>query len=304
MKRSKLLSSGVALLLLLGGGGGAWLLWSHSPTYALRQIVLAVQERDRYRFDRYVDVEGVISSFVADYAADNPLALAVANTLTTSMKQQVTKAIEDGSTTSDSQFGKGVSSLTSGTLDLHLERQGTNAYFAVPIKTNGGAPFNLRFHMTQVPDGYWRVDRATNVKDLLSVQAREEAARKAALAKEIEEQLAQLAVLAKLHTSINPDGWSPKNRFQVRFQNNSAHALSGMTGRIKSGAAGFDEAISGEDLGLAPGKAGNVVWEFRVNQFIAPTTKMYAMQDTDRFEVEVDSLTFADGSSVKHTDSE
>jgi hypothetical protein len=90
----------------------------------------------------------------------------------------------------------------------------------------------------------------------------------------------------------------------VRLQNNAPQPISGLSGRITCAAAGFDEGISGVDINLTPGQAGNIVWEFRVNQFMAPTEKMFAMQDTDRFEVRIDSLTFADGSSVKRGEDE
>jgi hypothetical protein len=39
-----------------------------------------------------------------------------------------------------------------------------------------------------------------------------------------------------------------------------------------------------------------------VNQFIADTEKMFAMGETDRFEVSVDSVTYSDGTTVAHAE--
>jgi hypothetical protein len=275
-------------------------MWSHSPTYSLRETVAAVRERDRYKFERYVDVDRLIQSFLSDYASDNPLAMAMAGALSTNIREQVAKAIEDGTTNGDSRLGNGVNALVSGTADLRLERQGPNAYFRIPIGTKGGVPFELRFHMTQVPDGYWRVDRVTNAKELIAVEAQEDAAHKAAAAKQIEDRLGQLAVIAKLHTSVSPDGWTRTNRFQVRFQNNAPTGLTAMTGQIRCTAAGFEQTISLE-VALAPGEVGNG-WEFRVNQFIGSTEKMYALGETSRFDVEVDSLSLEDATMVRRAD--
>jgi hypothetical protein len=71
-----------------------------------------------------------------------------------------------------------------------------------------------------------------------------------------------------------------------------------MTGRLKSPAAGFDEGIRG-DIQIAPNESGNGTWDFDVNQFIRQPERMYALRDSDRFEVEIDSISYADGTQVK-----
>ena len=298
-KRILLIAVGVIVLAGCVASGIGWIMWTHSPAYSLREIVTAVRERDRYKFERYVDTETLIQSMMADYVEQSPMAMTLANTMTSSLKQQVTKVIEDGTLNTEYRFGYGLSTFIQGGPDLELNRQGTNAYFVVRIKTNGGAPFKLRFHMTQVPDGYWRVDRATNVRELSLAEAAEEAARKAILEKELEGQLTKLYVVAKLHTSISGDyGWERKNRFQIRFKNNADKTINGMTAKITCASSGFDEGVRG-DLHIAPGEAANGVWEFRVNQFIPETERMYALGETDHFDVVIDSISFDDGSKIK-----
>jgi hypothetical protein len=154
--------------------------------------------------------------------------------------------------------------------------------------------------MTQVPDGYWRIDRIANMKELHALEEQEEAASKAAIAKANEEKLSKLVVTAKLHTSVR-DGWERKNRFQVRFENKSERTITGLTGRIRVPSAGFDHGIKGR-IELAPGASENSVWELDVNRFIEDTERVYALGETDNFDVDIDSLAYADGTKVARGD--
>ncbi len=294
MKRA--LAIGAVTVLVAGGGAAyGWHDWRHSPTYSLKQLASAVEHRDRYEFEKHVDIDSVLQSLVADTADGNPLASALGGAVLTQLKPQVIKAIEDGSVPADSQLGSGIQKTLGGQLPK-IDRQGRNAYFAIDLTTKGGAPFALKFHMTQVPDGYWRIDRIANMKELRALEEQEEAARKAAIAKANEEKLSKLVVAAKLHTSVR-DGWERKNRFQVRFENTSDRTITGLTGRIRVPSAGFDHGIKGR-LEIAPGASENGVWEFDVNRFIEDTERVYALGETDGFDVDVDSLAFADGTKV------
>ena len=104
-------------------------------------------------------------------------------------------------------------------------------------------------------------------------------------------------MIAKLHTSVT-SGWTRTNRFQVRFENKGAKAVTGMAGHIRCARARFDQGIRG-DLELAAGEAKNGVWEFHVNQFMEETEKMFALGEMDGFDVDIDSLEYADGTKVK-----
>lgn len=287
-----------AVVVTLGGGSLGWYAWSHSPTYSLKQLASAVEHRDRYEFERYVDVDTVIQSFATDMADGNALATAFTTALVPQLKSQVIKAIEDGTVPEESHLGQGVQKALRGELPK-IDRQGRNAYFSVPITTKGGAPFALKIHMTQVPDdGHWRIDRLANMKDLRAVEEAEEKARKAAIAKANDERLAKLTVIAKLHTSVQENWYSRKNRFQIRFENKGDKAVAALTGHIRLPAYDFDHGIRG-DLALAPGAQENAVWEFDVNQFIKDTERVYRLGETDQFDVDVDSITYADGTKVR-----
>ncbi|MBX3188983.1 MAG: hypothetical protein KF819_18325 [Labilithrix sp.] len=292
-----LVGGGVGLLVAAGGGGYGWHAWTCSPTYSLKQLAAAVERRDRYDFEKYVDVDAVLRSFISDAADGNAMATAIGGAAIPQLKGEVIKAIEDGAIPESSRVGQGVQKSLRGGLPK-IDRQGRNAYFTVPITTKGGAPFSLQIHMTQVPDGYWRVDRLANVKELHAAEEAEEKARKAAIAKANDEQLAKLVVVAKLHTSVQENWYSRKNRFQIRFENRSDKEIARMTGHIRLPAHEFNHGIRG-DIGLAPGQQTNGVWSFDVNRFMEDTERVYRLGETDEFDLDVDSLTFADGTTVR-----
>lgn len=298
MKRG-LVVAGVAVLLLSGGGGYGWYEWTHSPTYSLKQVGQSVEQRDRYAFERYVDVDSVIQSFMADASEGNPLATALGGAVATQLKPQIIKAIEEGSVPVDAQIGKKLYGAMTGRLP-QIERQGRNAYFSIDVVSKGGAPFALKIHMTQVPDGYWRIDRVANFKELRALEEAEEKARKAAIAKANDEKLSKLNVVAKLHTSVR-DGWSRKNRIQVRFENKGDTGISGLTGHVRFPAQDFDHGIKGT-VDIAAGATYNAVWEFDVNQFIRDTESVYALGETDQFDVAIDSVSYSDGTKVARGD--
>ncbi len=297
MKISRgVIAGGVVALVIIGGGAYGWREWTHSPTYSLKAVAAAVEHRDRYEFERYVDVDMILQSFLADAADGNPLASAIGGAVMTSLKPQIIKAIEDGSIPTESQFGQGIQK-TLGSQLPPIDRQGRNAYFSIPVTTKGGAPFALKIHMTQVPDGYWRIDRLANVKELRSLEDQEEKLRKAAIAKANEEKIGKLHVTAKLHTSIT-EGWDKKNRFQIRFENKGDTPIASFSGRIRMPAQEYKHDINGKAQ-IAPGATTNLVWEFDENRFIPDTVRAFAAGETDQVDVDIESLTYADGTTVK-----
>lgn len=295
MKRWVIIAGSLGVVSLIAGAVG-WREWTRSPSYSLKAVAVAVEHRDRYEFEKYVDIDTTLQSVVADLSEGNALAAAVGGAALAQLRPQVIKAIEDGTVPPSSHVGKGVQKALSGELPK-IDRDGRNAYFSIPIATNGGAPFTMKIHMTQVPDGYWRIDRVANMKELRAAEAEEERVRKAAAAKAIEDKLEQLRVAAKLHTSVGGE-WDRKNRFQVRLENKSPKTVTSLTGRIRIRAAELDESVRGS-LDIAPNATGNLTWDLDVNRFIPSTVRTYSMGETDKFDLDIDSITYADGEQVK-----
>lgn len=301
MKRSILGIGGIGLVVL-AGCGLAWHEWTHTPEYALRQIAKAVRERDRYLFDKYVDIDNLVQSAMLEATEDAPLAplaTALGGAVGGSLKQRLSIAIEEG-LVPDAPPPKAIHQALATGRPPAVERIGRNAYFTVPTTTRGGAPFSLRIHLTRVPEGHWRVDRVANLKELRDVEEQEEKERKAKAAKATEEELAKFAVVAKLHTSIHGD-WRRVNRFQVRFENRSEKTVTGMTGRIRFPAKKFDREIRA-DFEVAPGASWNGLWESDVKQFLPETERVFALGETEDFVVSVDSLSYSDGTVVRRAE--
>jgi hypothetical protein len=264
----------------------------------MQQVASAIEQRDRYEFEKYVDIDSVLQSLVVDASGGNALAAAVGGALVTQLRPQVLKAIEDGKVPTDNQFTSGLNELVSGR-GPEVEKQGRNAYFSMHTKTRGGNPFTLKVHLTQVPDGYWRIDRIANVAELRAEEGREEQERKAALARANEEVLKTLVVAAKLHTSVRSGygGWNRKNRFQLRFEHQGKQQVKEVVARITFAKNGFDKRIKGE-IDIPPGGAEVGTWEIDVNQFMADTEAVYALGETENFEVVVQSVVYEDGTRV------
>jgi hypothetical protein len=296
MKPVRLIIAGSILLLLVIAGAGGWYAWSHSPKYSLKAVARAVEHHDRYEFEKHVDVDTAIQSMIADSTGGNALAASLGAGMAAQMKAQVFKAVEDGNLSSDSYLGKVVHTVVEGG-NLAIDQQGRNAYFPIPITTKGGAPFSLKVHMTQVPDGYWKIDRIANMAELHAIEETEAKVAKVAAAKAIADKLAKVKVIAKLHTSVVDDG-EKKNRFQIRFQNDTGQPLTAISGKLRVPKAQFDHGITAT-LNLAPAGAENAVWQFDVNQFIPDTVRLFALGETDEFEVHVDAATFGDGSKIE-----
>ena len=53
-----------------------------------------------------------------------------------------------------------------------------------------------------------------------------------------------------------------------------------------------------ESIEVPPGKTENATWEFDVNRFIEDTVRVYAMGESDRFEVDIDGISYGDGTRV------
>jgi hypothetical protein len=66
MTRSKWVAVGSIAAVLCAAAGGYWY-WTQSPQYALREIASAIQEHDRQRFERYVDVDAILNRGIDDY---------------------------------------------------------------------------------------------------------------------------------------------------------------------------------------------------------------------------------------------
>jgi hypothetical protein len=298
----KIVSVVAAALFSISALGAAlgWRAWTRTPAYSLKQLAKGIEHHDRYEFEKYVDIDTLLQAALYDTTEGNALAGAVGTAFISTLKPQLIKLVEDGYVPADPRFAKGVQTLRDPSFAPVIEQSERNAYVIVPTTTNGGAPFSLRIHLTQVADGYWRIDRVANLKELKAAEAEEERLRKLAVAKENDDKLAKLVVAARLKTSVANGyyGFDRKNRIQLRLENKSPKRIAKMTAEIRFPAQEYKEGIRG-DIDLDPGAGGTFRWELDVNRFIEPTERVYGLGETDAFVVDVDSITYADGTRVR-----
>lgn len=303
MSRRAKIAAGVAgavLVVAIVGAALGWRAWTRTPAYSLKQLAAAVEHHDRYEFEKYVDIDTLLQAAIFDTTDGNALAGAVGAAFVSTLKPQLIKMVEDGYVPSDARISQGVQKLRDPAFKPVIEQSERNAYIPIPTTTSGGNAFTLRIHLTQVPDGYWRIDRVANIKDLRAAEAEEERLKKLAIAKENDEKLAKLHVVARLKTSITKGyyGFDRKNRIQLRLENKGEKAIAKMTATVRFPLQELKEGIRG-DLSLDPGKADTFRWELDVNQFIEPTERVFRLGETEDFLVEIDSITYADGSRTR-----
>ena len=134
-------------------------------------------------------------------------------------------------------------------------------------------------------------------------EAEEEKVRKAAIVQANNEKIEKLVRVASLHTSVGGGyDWERKNRFQIRIQNKGDREIMSFSGKLHMPSHGFDHAIRATSA-LPAGSTDNFLWEFDVNRFTPETVRAYAAGESDDVALEVDAITYADGSTV-HRDSD
>ena len=289
---------GLASLMLAGGGGVAWYVWTRTPKYSLKQLGGAIDHHDRYEFEKYVDIDAILQGVISD-TSDNALTAMLGGAVATQAKPKLLAMVEDGNLPASPQAQKVIESVRH--LDMvPIVQDGRNAHFTVNITTEGGAPFGLTIHMTQVSDGYWRIDRVMNAKELHEAEQAEKLAKRRAEVQANNDKIDKVHVVAKLHTCV-PGGWEAKNRFQLKIQNAGTETIQGFRGEIAIPILNYDKNISSADP-IAAGASDNCTWEDNVNEFIPATVGVCKLGDTDEFEVKITAIGLSGGQMLERAE--
>ena len=191
----------VLLALVFVAGGCAWyfLRYTKTPEYSLRMIEEAVQQHDRGKFDRYVDVPHLVEKagddflegmMDADHALTEEVRSAVANfaqmfksSISMSFQSAVYDYVKTGvwgeageqtaesNRTVDSQFILGKAGLTQTEfrgmegLEQENDRQAT-ADFRV-YQAEADSEFVLKARLVKEDDGVWRINGIENFRDFV-----------------------------------------------------------------------------------------------------------------------------------------
>lgn len=202
LKLQKLL---ISMVLVLVAAGMGWYWWVGSVYYSLAQIRHAVTARDRYRFEKYVDVPGVSRRLVDDMASlavERTTETPVANNwesvgqglgiaflemwkprLTETIQQSVIRAVESGALergdfeVAAQESGTSTTEPTILTAIPNLKPrnnskvsvtvQGSTALVLLLVQDATAKPQYINFRLARTPDRYWRVTEIANARDLM-----------------------------------------------------------------------------------------------------------------------------------------
>ncbi|MBQ9377348.1 MAG: DUF2939 domain-containing protein [Schwartzia sp.] len=190
------------LALVVAAGGCAWyfLRYTKTPEYSLRMIEEAVQQHDRGKFDRYVDVPRLVETsgddfleglMDADHALTEEVRSAVANfaqmfksSISMSFQSAIYDYVKTGvwgeadeqaaesEKTVDSQFILGKAGLMQTeframeTLERDNDRQATVSFRVYQAEAD--SEFVLKARLVKEDDGVWRVNEIENFRDFVA----------------------------------------------------------------------------------------------------------------------------------------
>lgn len=156
MKKSTIVI--IILVILIGVFSGAFYYYTGTPTYSLYKIKKAISQHDSVTFNKYVDVDRVVSSLIEQATSsleddgelkDNPFK-ELATAFMSSMKEQIKNAINKS--VEEISEGKSDSKISEVKIDK-VVKEGKSA--KVTLKNSNGETINI--DMIQTPERYWRI---------------------------------------------------------------------------------------------------------------------------------------------------
>jgi DNA-directed RNA polymerase subunit RPC12/RpoP len=292
----------VAVCFLVAGVGWYYR-WTKSPAYTIRQIQKALAEHDYVSFQRYVDVDSVISRLLDDVLALNLSEAGDDDTgaafgagmvklmkprLVDEAKQQVSRFVEGGgSGGTNADFGKfdDVEKAQKFLGVVHDRREGKTALIGIAFTNSQERVSHVIELRLRSKDGGWQVAEISNVRELsrevmLEQQmmiARENAPARAKIAKLLEvTNVSKRSGPGKY--GIGKEvviGLTVRNIGEVPIESYSAVI------RTKAPSGGVMKEVRVRDDDLIPAKEiGSGTWKFDVNDFVASDRALYKAEIT------------------------
>lgn len=295
----------VAVLLAVGAGFG-FMRYRASPSYALGQIRAAVEDRDRLRFEEYVDLDGLTNSAVDAVMAQTMGTMASESTdgwgalgmalgsammaqvkpaLATSAKTAVLRSVESGSmdsvwsiaasaekgpspTVVSNALGAAPGAFSAAEL---LDRRGNRAILGIRIRAEfADTLLLLRLGMTR-GDGPWRVTEFVDLPGYLSEVERLQGVRLRAVNDSIAALMSRHVRLGALQATKRNMGWFQERlEIHVPVENVGPDTIHFVTVTLHdaSGKKLDEEAWVGRIEPIPPGVTGDAFMLKDLNQFI------------------------------------
>lgn len=303
-----------------------WTYWTSTPEYALAQIQRAVDTRDSVRFEKYVDIDSVVTR-----ATDTLMEQALRETKGSNDVEEIGSALAAGmiammkpkiveytkSKISMMIEDSGEPAATDqqanvGQIDQILELHG-NEVKALPLRKSGRVAYldleyldeefdewrTLEIKLRDIGD-HWQVVEISNLAEYMEESELLRDQKLAALNSPIEARLQEtISVIQVSKESIEEHG-NKKTRMTLVVKNLSKRDLKEFALTLDT----FD--LDGghiKDLNLTGGMlAANTskpfVWELDVNQFRDEDARLF-VQDRPRYRVTLNKVEFYDGEVVK-----
>lgn len=299
-----LLAALVGLLVILGF---AWLHYTHSPQYALRQVTLALRQRNRLLFERFVDVDSissttvnelmdhaVLTSFNESESGFGALGAALGSTLVSNLKPALTNQLKESilSAVESGRFDEVFApSMDTTRRNLTLAVVARNAAAArwhyaglAPMQQEGDAAIMglrlkndmldttlvLRFRMHRLPNG-WRIAAPDNLPTLLQTLDDAKERRLAVVNKQSEAAIAATIEATPVLRSIRTYEFANDDVIlTTAIRNIGRDTVVAVLLRLYAGGDSIDrsDAPFGTTVPIAPGQSGFARFVLDYNQFM------------------------------------
>lgn len=330
----------ITIVLVITTLIGAVLYWQYTqtPEYSLLQAKKAVEQHDLASFEKYVDVEGIISSLIDQTlemsteekeqqneweqlgeAIGKSLITLIKPQLTKIIKQQIVKYVETGRF-EEKKKGRKPEEPENSLSDLwnglsrgksvfkgiaYVKKEGKIAYVGLEL-------FQEKYDTSLILDlkmrdkgGYWQVAEISNFSEFMRKLDDLETQRIAELNKPIIKAMKQTLVLESLQKSTISDRWGfdKKVVFRLKFKNNGQKEIDEykavLTCKTLDGKV-LKKLLITDSNNIPPGQTGGGVWSTDVNIFNANDNMLYETPQSNLdITVEIQYIKFIDGSELK-----
>lgn len=303
MKKNSL----VILLLIVGVlGYFGYKIYKTSPQYSVTQISKAMKDKDRYLFEKHVDVESLVSRAVDDFMAysmstmpnddtsgfANVFAMGfiqmIKPTLITAAKQGVYRYIESGKFEMGGVSGNkeekaedtnNTKSTENKILELtqtikptgkfSIKQDKSTSVCSIEIKDSRfNKPFNLDFRLIKTPDNFWKVTEISNLKEYIEQYDKLDKAWKKEQNTPLLQQINKVCQIESASKSVSEKTFSKEIVYSVSIKNLSDKPIKAITGIITAQSNSFKDVLNAKaDSGIKSNSNETFLWTKDANMF-------------------------------------
>ncbi|HKR64453.1 MAG TPA: DUF2939 domain-containing protein [Thermoanaerobaculia bacterium] len=319
----------VVIALVLITAAAAYVVWTRSPRYALREAAAAMKDHDLAKFQRYVDSEKLVGRFVDDMLASataeankNPfggLAVGMFMMMRPQLVKSAQEALERAVETGDFDATKAQDGNPADVAKLYwkrsskdesgygkiayIKKQGKIALAGLEIyDADVDQTFVVDFKLRDLGD-HWQVTEFANLRQLQEAMQQATKRKLDDLNRPISQQMSRAVKFESIKGSSSSDDWgfSRKSGITVVMRNTSTRDIAEIHFIVT-----FD--VGGEIVGTFPCSYEEVLspdeqqvgeWSKDANQFIEEDMKLYKNIAVATPSAELRSIKFADGTVLQ-----